>query len=512
MNLSMVNSAISPWRYSRQQTAVRLFLTCWIVYAAHFATNTVREIYPALSLGDRLSFNVSEYAGLHPDIFEIPGRGVFINNNPGASMLAAIPYALARPVIDRVVDHVRRSRLTAPDTVPQYNTPFPLVQEFYRKATERGFDVKFGLAAGVIQAFLMAPLSALSTVLMYHILWSLTGSVRSALLLSLLYAFATPVLYRTAQLNQNILVSHFAFLAFALLWRPWKDAWQPRRRDYVVAGALAGWTVVLDYSGLVVVLALAVYAFAFVGHWRRQDANLFTNLFCYGSGVSVALAVLFAYQWLSFGHPLYPAQAYMPPATFSDLGYRGMSWPKLDLLWDTAFGIRFGLFVSAPILLFSLYVPGWRRGARLLDAPEHYLVLTFSLLLFVFCAANQFGRMQFNSGVRHIVPVTPFLFLLVAGVLIRMPVLLLSLIGLLATYWSWCLAMYRDVEHGLGVFEAVIHVTFEGFRFPWLTTLKNMGYFPNGVSAVPLLLLLGTVFWMIWHIAPAKADLQELRS
>ncbi len=64
----------------------------------HFATNTVREIYPALSLGDHLSLDVSEYEGLHPDIFTVAGRGD-INNNPGASLLGAIPYAVTRPFI-----------------------------------------------------------------------------------------------------------------------------------------------------------------------------------------------------------------------------------------------------------------------------------------------------------------------------------------------------------------------------------------------------------------------------
>jgi hypothetical protein len=158
----------------------------------------------------------------------------------------------------------------------------------------------------------------------------------------------------------------------------------------------------------------------------------------------------------------------MPPAAYTSLGYRGMDWPQLDLFWDTAFSIRYGLFISAPILLLALNIPGWFRGQRILNRPELYFVLAFSLLFFLFCAANQYGRMQFNSGVRHVVPVTPFLFLLAAGVLMRMPALVSALIGLLATYWSWCLAMYRDVEHGLGVMESVIHVTLEGFRFPWL--------------------------------------------
>jgi len=127
----------------------------------------------------------------------------------------------------------------------------------------------------------------------------------------------------------------------------------------------------------------------------------------------------------------------------------------------------------------------------------------FSLLFFLFCAANQYGRMQFNSGVRHVVPVTPFLFLLAAGVLVRMPTIAASMIGVFATYWSWCLAMYRDVEFGLGVVESVLHVTFEGFRFPWLTTLKNMGYFTDGAATVAVFLLpafLGVILWLLWNV------------
>jgi len=37
---------------TRRQTAWRLFGTAWIVYALHFATDIVREHYPALALGD----------------------------------------------------------------------------------------------------------------------------------------------------------------------------------------------------------------------------------------------------------------------------------------------------------------------------------------------------------------------------------------------------------------------------------------------------------------------------
>ena len=95
----------------------------------------MREIYPALSLGDHLSFDVTEYRGLHPDIFEIPERGSFINNNPGASIIGAIPYALLRPVTDRIVERVQTARATEPQPAKtEYDTIYPLAQEFLQKA------------------------------------------------------------------------------------------------------------------------------------------------------------------------------------------------------------------------------------------------------------------------------------------------------------------------------------------------------------------------------------------
>ena len=98
---------------------------------------------------------------------------------------------------------------------------------------------------------------------------------------------------------------------------------------------------------------------------------------------------------------------------------------------------------------------------------EVWCIAGFSLGFFFLCAANQCGRMQFNSGVRHVVPVIPFLFLLAAGMLLRMPTILAAFVGIVSTYWSWCLAMCRDVEQGLGVFESLIHVTLKESSSLW---------------------------------------------
>lgn len=491
-----------PVIHSPSSIAIRLFLTCWLVYVLHFATNTVREIYPALSLGDRLSFDVSEYLGLHPDIFELPGRGAYINNNPGASVLGAIPYALARPVIDRISQFIQSQRQASNQPTPEYQTEYPMAREFFRKAYERGLDVKFGLAAGVMQALLMAPLTALSVVGMFYAWMGLTNKTSTALLLALLYAFATPVFYRVAQLNHNLLQAIFAWFAFLLLWRPWNRAFDGISRNQTIAffffsGLLAGWTLVLDYSGLIIILAIGGYAF-FRNRQFSQGTRTYSNLLGFATGMLICGGLLILYQWLAFGNPFLPAQHYMPATTYSGMGYQGMDWPHLDLIWENTLGIRYGLFLSSPILILSLYLPGWLpEKKRLIGSLETWFVVFLTLAFLLFTAANQFSRMQFNSGVRHMVPVTPFLFLLAGTVLIRLRPWLAGLIGIFTTIWSWFLVMARDVEQEWGIIGALLSIFRSGIRLPWLERLESMGYISIGLN-LPVLLIAVSVIALVW--------------
>jgi len=210
------------------------------------------------------------------------------------------------------------------------------------------------------------------------------------------------------------------------------------------------------------------------------------------------------YQWSSFGHPLFPAQHYMPPVNFTGEGYAGFSWPQLDLLWATAFDMRYGLFLSAPILILLFWLPGWvRNHGSVLGTRERTCIVGFAIAFFLFCSANQYGRMQFNTGVRHALPVTPFLFVLVAVVLAKLPRLLAAIVGVLGLLWSWCLSMYRDVELGRGILESPIHILTEGFKLPWLTTLERMGsplanHYSTGVTAGFVLVIASLVITGVW--------------
>jgi len=66
------------------------------------------------------------------------------------------------------------------------------------------------------------------------------------------------------------------------------------------------------------------------------------------------------------------------------------------------------------------------------------------------------------------------------------------------------MAMYRDVERGLGVLEPVIHVFTGGFQLPFLTVLSRMTqyseYTSGGVSPLPVLLLVAAVIYGLWSL------------
>jgi hypothetical protein len=500
----MSDATVTPTLTPRQ-VAWRLFLTCWIVYVLHFATDIVREHFPAIALGDRLSFDLQGYCGLHPDLFETPGRGCHIGNNPGVSMLAAIPYALARPFIDPVVARVQARRAASGMAEPPtFNTPWPNARRFYAEAWRRGLDIKLGLAAFVMQAFLMAPSSALGVVLMYLLLRQVLRTDRTALWLALLYAFGTPVFFRTGFLNHNLMLGHIAFAGFLAVWNPWNGQRLTTRARDALAGLAAGTTLLFDYSGVVFMGGLGAY----VALKRWQEGRLpaaARGAAAFAAGTVPPVLLLWFYQWQAFGNPFLPGQHWMPPVRWIDIGYQGYQFPPdLELLRMLLVDHRFGLFFAMPLALLAFAAPVLNRGfRRVVPGLEELVMLVLVAGTVVFFAGSNYTRLQFNTGIRYLAPVFPFVFVPVAVVLARMRPLTAYAWALAALAVSWPLAMYREVEAPLGVFDPVVRTFTAGFALPALSTLGQTSgqygdFFARGVSPLPLLVLAGAVIYAIW--------------
>ena len=495
--------AVTP--LAPRQIAWRLFFTAWIVYAMHATTDVVREVYPAIALGDRLSFNLEGFCGLHPDLFETPGRGCHIGNNPGVSMLAAIPYAIARPVIDRVAERVRAGREASGQTEPPaYDTPWPNSRRFFAEAWRRGLDIKLGLAAIVTQVFAMAPTSAGAVVLMFFVLLPLVGSQRKAMWLALAYGFATPVFFRTGFLNHNLMLGHIAFAGFAALWNPWNGTrLSPRARDFV-CGLGGGAAILFDYTGVVIFRLLGLYVV--VKRWREAGpAEAVRGALWYGLGTLGPVLLLWFYQWAAFGNPFLPGQHWMPPVQWSDRGYQGYQFPpQPELLWMLLADIRFGLFISAPILLLALAAPWLSRGGRGPVPPlEMWTMLLIALGTWLFFGGSNYTRLQFNTGIRYLACLFPFLYVPAAVVLARLrpaSVLAWVMLGLAV---AWPLAMYRKVQFPIGVLDPIARTFISGITLPVLRTLSDLGgayggYAARGTSPLAAYALAAVVIWALW--------------
>jgi hypothetical protein len=493
-----------PWIFSTKGIAVRLFFTCWIIYSAHVATNTVREIYLALSIGDHFSFRVDEYANMHADLFDKPGFGWHIGANPGGSMLGAVPYFLARPVIDPIVAKVNRARATSGRSEPPaYNSVWPMAQEFYREAWKRGLDVKFGLAAVVMQWFCMAPISALGVVAMFYLLRRILGSDRAGFWLALLYAFGTPVFFRTGFLNHNMIMGHFTLMGFLVMWNPGGELRWPASRRYFLGGLAGGAAVLLDYSGLVFLGVLFCYAVSKALD-ARPAQRVIPSACWYGLGAVGPILLLWLYQWQSFGNPFLPGQAWMPPVEWIEIGYQGFTFPQADLLRLLLFDYRYGLFVTCPLMLCGLVAPWWNRGRhRLLAVREFAVFAAIPVGLWLFCGGISYVRLQYNNGLRYLAPLLPYMFVLTALVLTRLPRRLTHVLSIIAVSQAWAMSMYRDVERGHGVLDPILHVFVGGFQLPVLSVLSRMNgqygdYAGSGVSPLPILMALAAVLCVIW--------------
>jgi hypothetical protein len=491
----------------------RLFLTCWIVYGVHFATDFVREHYLVVSMVEQRTFDLTPYVGLHVDIFsnppDAPRGGAHHGANPGISMVAAIPYLVARPLVYRIVARELASRSPG-DTLAVYRDETrPRRLAFYEATRRMGLDVRFGLVGMITALFCMAPLAAASAVAVFRLLAGMGLAGGASLALSLAYAFATPTFFRASYLNQNLGIGVFSVFAFLLLWNPSgsvrpRDAWRE-----VLAGALGGLCFLSDYSGAVTLAVLGVYLV-----WRRWEegtaAGVVRAATRYAAGALPGILMLAWYQWESFGVAWRPPQHWMPPVDWIEVGYQGVGGPSAELFGLLLFDGRYGLVPSAPLLVLALAAPfAMRRSPVRLPMRELVLCYGMTLAYLLFFSMVQYTRIQWVTGIRYVMPVVPFLFLPAALVLLRIPRVLAFAVVAVSFVVTWSMTMYRVQS---GVVDNVVSAMLQGVRLPALTTFSRMSmqYAPwltGDASPWPTLAVVGACIAALWGVRTPLAPL-----
>jgi hypothetical protein len=417
----------------------------------------VREHFPAIALAESGQLDVERYLGWTEDIFSGPNGGAYINNNPGASLTGAIPLLLLRPVLIRVDNWNQR----LPRQRPRGENDPLLV----RMAAE-GRVFYFLLVAFVTVALVMAPATALAAAILCARIIKAGVPAAHAAAAAVMCGLGTPLLFRTGHLNHNLLAGDAGFIALLLLWDPADGPLGPARAG--LAGLLAGYAVLCDYSGVVVVAVTAVYV------WLRCRADSGARGRCaaaYLAGLAPGIAGLLIYQQWAFGSFYRPSQHYMTPTAPTALGYRGFAWPSPALLWANFFDPRFGLFPYCPALLLAFVAPLATRARRRLPGREMRLILIYCLLFVLFCAANQYSWLQPATGFRYLVPVVPVLALIAMQGAQLLPRIVQWGFAIASLMWSLVLAGAHQNDVRLAA------ATFWNRRFalPWMIRLRGAG-------------------------------------
>ncbi len=173
--------------------------------------------------------------------------------------------------------------------------------------------------------------------------------------------------------------------------------------------------------------------------------------------------------------------------------------PQRALLWENLFDLRYGLFAFCPMLVAASAAP-WVRPRRGGPTPwELSLILLAVLALYLFNSSVEFARLQWNTGVRYMVPAVPLLFVALVPVLLRVPRWFALILVIPTVLVSWSVAMVRE-----SVPIALARVLGSGLELPWLTVLQKTAaaYAPrlaDGASPIPIFMVVGLVLWLVWR-------------
>ncbi len=487
----------------------RIFLVCWVVFAAHFATNVVREHYPAFSILEDGDLKLDEYADFHADIFKHTDGHYYIGNQITGSLPAVPVLALFGPLLDALeqksLDNLAQNG--PPDS--NYQTEYKNRRAFMAKVKARGLDLRFAGATVITSFFCMAPICALFVAFFFCVLRKRGVEEKRATVLCFLFAFATPIFYRAAYLNHNIFLMITVFLTYWLIWSD-QDDQQTTSWRRLGAGFCAGLSIALDYAGVVPLLVF----YAYIILVRKKHVGLLKSIkesMVYVVGSIPPVVFLCWTQWIMYGHPFLPGQKHMRAVTFTDRGYVGFSWPTWEVFEANLISPNYGLATFAPILLLGFLpkVLGRSEGG-LLPKMQKRGAYAFIWAFLIFCACNQYSLMQFNTGFRYLLPLVPFLFLLAAEHLRKLPTLLLWLLGIPCMIHTWVLSMVRytklDLNEGPDTIpECWRRIMEDGLQLPSITVLRQITSDPSHfihwqIWPFATFLLVALLSWGIWSL------------
>lgn len=303
------------------------------------------------ALVERQTLYIDGYESNTGDVSHGVNGHTFINKAPGASFLAAIPYAIvfaAKKALGVPVDAMTRTDCW----------------------------IVSWLTCGVCGA-LIGP------ALFLYGRRRMAATPLAALCVSLCVVFGTIVFPYSTMLFAHVPAAIFLLLAVTLL-----------DEHPLAAGVAAGIAACCFYVCGPAAIILAVIALI---HSRRSAVRFVIG----GLPFAILLGI---YQWLCFGSPFRTAVEASTSFTENGLLFGVLRIPRLDALYGLSFSPYRGLFFTAPVLLFALI-----GMMVMMRRHERYAITLIASTFFLVIAAFNGWNGGCAFGPRYLLPIVPLL-------------------------------------------------------------------------------------------------------
>jgi hypothetical protein len=310
------------------------------------------------ALVEHQTFSIDRYAQNTGDVSHGTGGHTYINKPPGASLLAAIPYAVVF-VVETLL-HVQVDGMTR-----------------INRWIATAFSV--GLCGACI-----------GPVLYLYGRRRIGTTAPAALAAAGVVLFGTVIFPYSTMLFAQVPAALFLLLAVVIL-----------SKHPLASGIAAGLALSCFY------VCAAAAAILFVVAWTqswRSAVRFFAGIFPW-----IVLAGI--YQWLCFGSPFRTAVEASTPFTDKGALFGVLRMPSLEALAGITFSPYRGLFFASPVLILALI--GLVRMAKRRDLrPDFLAVVAIVSMFFIAIASFNGWNGGCAFGARYLVPIVPLLGIL----------------------------------------------------------------------------------------------------
>jgi hypothetical protein len=296
----------------------------------------------------------------------------------------------------------------APGTSLVCLLPWGVIRALLLPLLSRNEPLYWALVTYLTIVFTIGALTSILCVVMYRFARFLGASEGRAVAVALLLAFGTIVFPYATEMTGEPFAGAFAFTSFYLVATSGKDSSASRS---FWAGVLASFAVLNDYPVFLVAATIGFYALNRLRHARPIAA--------FSIGAAIPALIMFGYNWGAFGSPLFFSyQAFKLPGNerFPEqaVGFVGLTYPKINILWNILIDPQRGLLFCNPVLLLVVPAAGYFFKRR--EFRAEWVVTVASFVTLILCNAS-YGASIVSwgggtaTGPRQIVAAIPFMVL-----------------------------------------------------------------------------------------------------